>query len=119
MILMTTAPPEFKMTPGQTELKDIPRDLRFHPSTVEKPTTLTREQVDRYNREGFLKGIRIFSPEEMMAHRRYFDGLLARVLAAGGDSYSISTAHLKYGPVYDLLRHPRIVACVKDILGEN
>jgi len=40
-------------------------------------------------------------------------------LAAGGDSYSISTAHLRYGRVYDILTHPRIVACIKDLIGEN
>ena len=41
------------------------------------------------------------------------------MLAAGGDSYSISTAHTKYGKVYDLLTEPRIVAIVRDLLGEN
>ena len=40
-------------------------------------------------------------------------------MAAGGDSYSISTAHRKYARVYDLLTDPRIVACVRDILGED
>src|SRR3989442_7292474 len=55
----------------------------------------------------------------MAAHRAYFDALLARVLAEGGSSYSISTAHLKYGKMYDLLTHPRIVRCVRDMLGEN
>src|SRR5439155_13695044 len=61
----------------------------------------------------------VFSTEEADANRRYFDELLARVLAAGGDSYSISTAHLKYGRVYDLLTEPRIVALVRDLLGED
>jgi ectoine hydroxylase-related dioxygenase (phytanoyl-CoA dioxygenase family) len=55
----------------------------------------------------------------MAEHRQYFDELLARVLAEGGDSYSISTAHLKYGKVYDLLANPKIVAYVADLLGEN
>ncbi len=55
----------------------------------------------------------------MKEHRKYFDDLLDRVMAAGGDSYSISTAHLSYGKVYDLITHPRIVACVKDILGDE
>lgn len=110
---------QFKVIPGQTDLQEIPRDLRFQPSTVELPHTLSREQVATYNRDGFLQGIRIFTVEEIAAHRQYFDQLLAQTLAAGGDSYSISTAHLKYGPVYDLLTHPRIVACVRDLLGEN
>ena len=52
-------------------------------------------------------------------HRRFFDALLAAAIGRGEDSYSISTAHLKYGRVYDLLTHPRIVACVADLLGEN
>ncbi|HEV8000273.1 MAG TPA: phytanoyl-CoA dioxygenase family protein, partial [Planctomycetaceae bacterium] len=71
------------------------------------------------NREGYLKGIRIFTESESRENRRYFDTLLARVLAEGGTSYSISTAHLKHGRVYDLLTDSRIVACVRDLLGEN
>src|SRR5690606_11037023 len=80
---------------------------------------LTREQVEAFNREGYVRPIRIFSSEEIGSIREYFDGLLERVLAAGGDSYSISSAHLKYGPVYDLLTDRRIVSCVNDLLGEN
>ena len=41
------------------------------------------------------------------------------MLAAGQDSYSIKTAHLLYGRVYDLLTDGRIVVYVKDLLGEN
>jgi len=113
------AQPQFKIIPDNTELDQIERDLRFHPLGVETPSTLTREQIEAFNRDGFLKGIRIFDEDEIARHRRYFDQLLARVTAEGGDSYSISTAHLKYGEVYDLLTHPRIVAVMKDLLGEN
>src|SRR5262249_55271620 len=110
---------EFKTIPEHDALQQLERDLRFHPSTVQDPQTLTREQVAAFNRGGFLKGLPVFTPEEMAEHRAYFDELLARVLASGGSSYSISTAHLKYGRVYDLLTHPRIVRYVKDLLGEN
>jgi ectoine hydroxylase-related dioxygenase (phytanoyl-CoA dioxygenase family) len=110
---------QFKIVLENQELDTIERDLRFHTLGVEHPQSLAREQIASFNRDGFLKGIRIFSREEIAAHRRYFDELLARVMAAGGDSYSISTAHLKYAPVYDLLTHPRIVAIVRDLLGEN
>jgi len=114
-----TQTPQFKIIPDNNELDQIERDLRFHTLGVESPSTLTREQIASFNRDGFLKGIHIFSESEIAAHRRYFDGLLERVAAAGGDSYSISTAHLKYTEVYDLLTHPRIVAAVKDLLGED
>ncbi len=112
-------PTEFKMIPGAADLGGMRRDLVFHRVQNERPQALTREQVEQYNRDGYLKGIRIFNEAESLEHRRYFDALLAEVLAAGGNSYSISTAHLKYGRVYDLLTHPRIVAYVRDLLGEN
>jgi non-haem Fe2+, alpha-ketoglutarate-dependent halogenase len=105
--------------PKTVELSTLERDLRFHPATVEYPQTLTREQVDAFNRDGYLKGIRVFGDREMAEIRRYFDELLAQTLAAGGNSYSISTAHLRYGRVYDLLTDPRIVAHVADLIGEN
>jgi non-heme Fe2+,alpha-ketoglutarate-dependent halogenase len=110
---------EFKIIADHNTVTEIERDLRFHPSTTTNPKMLTPQQIEIYNREGYLKRLRIFNDEEMIEPRRYFDRLLAQVMAAGGDSYSISTAHRKYGKVYDLLTHPRIVAYVKDLLGEN
>ncbi len=111
--------PPFAITPDPRDLAAASRDLRFHPSTVEHPGTLTRTQVDAFNRDGYLKGLRVFSDAEAAVIRAYFDDLLARTLAAGGDSYSISSAHLRYGRVYDLLAHPRIVAIVTDLIGEQ
>ena len=108
-----------KFIPTTDELSTTKRDLRFHPSATEHPKTLTHEQIAAFNRDGYLKGIRIFSDQEMGGIRNYFDELLRQTLAAGGDSYSISTAHLRHGRVYDLLTEPRIVALVKDLLGEN
>src|SRR6185437_10108423 len=105
-----------KFIPTTEELGKVEREFRFHPASVESPRTLTRDQVAAFNRDGYLKGIRIFSTEEMAEIRAYFDELLAKTLAAGGDSYSISTAHLRYGRVYDLLTNKRIVGCMKDLL---
>jgi phytanoyl-CoA dioxygenase PhyH len=110
---------DFKMIPGHDEISRMHRDLRFHPVDNDAPRKLSRGQIEQFNRDGYLKGIRIFSEAESRENRRFFDDLLARVLASGGTSYSISTAHLKYGRVYDLLTEPRIVACVRDLLGEN
>lgn len=110
---------DFKMIPEDDELSSIERDLKFYPSEVTSPQTLSLEQVQGYNRDGYVKPIRIFSQEEIDDIRAYFDALLEQVIAAGGDSYSISTAHLKYGRVYDLLTDERIVAVVKDLLGDD
>lgn len=110
---------EFKAVLDQSDLSSIPRDLTFYPTTNAHPQVLTPEQIEQFNRDGFLTGIRIYSPEEIADIRRYFDDLLAKVIAAGGDSYSISSAHLKYGKVWDILTHRKITACVRDLLGEN
>lgn len=115
--MSTSATPNF--IPSTNELSNLERDLRFHPSTTEHPIALTLEQIAAFNRDGYLAGIRVFDEVEIAAIRHYFDELLARTLAAGGDSYSISTAHLRYGRVYDILTHPRIVVRIKDLLGEN
>src|ERR1700733_14547090 len=108
-----------RFTPSNEQLSNLDRDLRFHPSTTEHPAALTTEQIAAFNRDGYVAGIRIFDDQEIAAARSYFDELLARTLAAGGDSYSISTAHLRHGRVYDMLTDARIVALVKDLLGEN
>jgi non-heme Fe2+,alpha-ketoglutarate-dependent halogenase len=110
---------EFKIIPDQDELERMVREVGFHPATTTEPQTLTAEQVARFNQEGYIRPIRIFSGDEIDGIRAYFDTLLDRVIAAGGDSYSISSAHLRYGRVYDILTHPEIVGCVKDLLGEN
>jgi ectoine hydroxylase-related dioxygenase (phytanoyl-CoA dioxygenase family) len=115
--MSTPTTPSF--IPTTDELNRVNRDLRFHPSTTENPRVLTREQIVAFNRDGYLKGIRIFDETEIAEIRRYFDELLERTLAAGGDSYSISTAHLRYGRVYDILTDPRIVARIRDLLGDN
>ena len=115
---MTTTPTP-KFVPEAKDLDTMERDLSFHPAVTKNPVTLTSEQIEAFNRDGYIKGIRIFSEEEITGIRNYFDDLLAKTIAAGGDSYSISTAHLRYGPVYDILTDARIVARVKDLLGED
>jgi Phytanoyl-CoA dioxygenase (PhyH) len=112
-------PTTFKAVPTADELAALDRDLRFHPAVNANPKTLTLEQIDRFNRDGYLKPFRIFDDHKADDLRAYFDRLLAKVLAEGGNSYSISTAHAKYGRVFDVLTDRRIVALVKDLLGEN
>lgn len=109
----------FDPLPNSDELNGLQRDLRFYPSTTTAPQVLQTSDIQQYNREGYLKGLQVYSPTEIDAVRSYFDDLLARVVATGGNSYSISTAHLAYGPVYDILTNPKIVAIVRDLLGED
>jgi len=116
---MSTTHPSFQAVPDSAELNKIPRDLRFHPSHNPSPIALTTAQITDFNEQGFVRPISIFSAAEIDEIRGRFDLLLARVTAAGGNSYSISSAHLKYGLVHDILTDRRIVDCIGDLLGEN
>jgi non-haem Fe2+, alpha-ketoglutarate-dependent halogenase len=100
-------------------LDEATRDLAFRPCGVDLPSILTRPQIDHFNNQGYILPIDLFTATEISDIRSYFDDLLARVLADGKDQYSISTAHMKYGRVYDLLAEPRIIDCVSDLLGKD
>jgi hypothetical protein len=110
---------EFKAVLDSHDLSSIPRDLRYHPISNPSPKVLTPDQIQHFNEKGFIAPLPIYNEEEILTIRNYFDELLQQVIAQGGDSYSISSAHLKYGPVWDILTNPTIVDYVSDLLGEN
>ncbi|MBI1347386.1 phytanoyl-CoA dioxygenase family protein [bacterium] len=110
---------EFKAVLDQQDLAEIPRDLRFHQVANPQPKTLSPADIEHYNRLGYVTGLTAFSSAEIAEIREYFDQLLAQVMAAGGDSYSISSAHLKHGRVWDLMHTPSIVDAVADLLGQD
>ncbi len=114
-----SATKDFKVIPNDTELETLKRNLKFHPADPTRARTLTRAQIEGYNRGGFIRSVEIYSTDEMRAIRHYFDRLLDQTIASGGNSYSISTAHMKYGGVYDILTNRRIIDCVADLLGED
>jgi len=109
----------FSIIPSPEELAQLERSLRFHPSPVKSPKVLPMESVNRFNQAGFLFPQDLLGTEETKACREYFDRLLEGAIAAGKDSYSISSAHLKHSGVYDLLRNPGLVGVVSDLLGED
>ena len=105
--------------PTHEELAALDRDLRFHPAPAAAGEKLSAEQLDSYNREGYLLPFRVFSDGEIGRLRSHFDGWLEETQRQGADSYSIVSAHMKHGIVWDLLRDRRITAYVGDILGSD
>ena len=112
-------PTKFAIAPAEDELGSVDRQLAFHPVRNPDLRVLDGEQVDHYNSRGYVTGLRVFPADEIDAIRARFDALLRRVLVEGGDSYSISSAHLRYPEAYDLLTDQRIVAYVRDVLGSD
>jgi hypothetical protein len=111
---------QFKAVPDAEDLAQLERDLSFYPSEIDRTTSaLTKEQLEFFNKHGYLKELDVYPTSEIDDIRSKFDALLEKVAAAGGDSYSISSAHLNHSLAYDIITEPRIVAYVKDLLGEN
>lgn len=116
---MSAEAPKFDITPDEDTLQSIERDLNFHPAACSSPQCLTAEQIESYNTSGYIRPLDAFDTAEMDDIRAYFDQLLEDTIAAGGNSYSISTAHMKHARVYDILTHPRLVGYVADLLGDD
>jgi ectoine hydroxylase-related dioxygenase (phytanoyl-CoA dioxygenase family) len=110
---------KFNVIPTDGDMSALDRSLQFFPADPATSNVLTAEQVDAYNTDGFVRPVNVFDQREISDIRDYFDALLAATVSKGGDSYSISTAHLKHGRVYDLLTDSRIVDFVSDLLGED
>jgi ectoine hydroxylase-related dioxygenase (phytanoyl-CoA dioxygenase family) len=117
--MSSATPQKFQAVPGKDDLDQVKRDLRFHPVVNDAPKSLTANQVEGFNRSGFIRPLDVYTDEQITSIRQYFDKLLEDAIAAGGDSYSISTAHMKHAGVYDILTNPIIVDYVADLLGEN
>lgn len=108
------------MMAGHTNaFPDLERELRFCPLGVDSPGTVSREQISRYNDQGFLAPVDVFSDREVADIREYFDRLLTRALAAGWTAGELTNWHLHCRGVYDLVTHPRIVDIVEDFLGST
>jgi len=110
---------DFKVIPDDNELDRLKRDLAFHPADAAKAKTLSAEHVAAYNEKGFVRRFVVYEPAQAVQIRSYFDRLLEKTMASGGNSYSISTAHMKYAGVYDILTNPVIVNHVADLLGDD
>lgn len=98
---------------------ELQRDLRFVPLGVDDPQVLSAEQIDRYNADGFLFPIDIFSPAEIAEIRAYIDDLVPQALAAGWDNYDVVNWHKHCRGIWDIITEPRIIDVVADLLGDS
>ncbi len=98
---------------------ELQRDLRFIPLGCDDPKVLTPTQIDRYNADGFLSPIDIFSTNEIAAIRTYIDDLVGKALDAGWGNYEVVNWHKTCRGIWDIVTEPRIVDVVADLLGDS
>lgn len=95
------------------------RDLTFRPAKSDHPRRLTQEQIAFYNKNGYVKNLRVFSDDGVLRHRSYFDRLLDRQMKDGADSYSLRRLTRYCQSVWDIVTHPVILDHVQDIIGPD
>ncbi len=105
--------------PSPRQLAELPRQIGFVPAVNASPKVLTKDQISQYNASGYLMPFDGLNHSEALEIRAFFDGVLAAYIELGRSSYSISTAHLRFSRIYQLVQHPRLVSAVADLLGEN
>ena len=97
------------------------RDLIFKPTINSNPKRLTPEQIETYNRDGYLKSFRIFDDAGAAENRRYFDSLLAQLkeFRDGRDTYAINGYHTHCRGIWDMVMTPQILDLVEDLIGPD
>lgn len=97
------------------------RDLAFRPADPAAAQTLSPDQVEQYNRDGYLGGLPAFAEPEVTRIRSYFDELIDAVVSADDrrNSYSINLYHMVCEGLYDLVLTPRLLDYVADIIGPD
>ena len=58
------------------------RELKFFPVENENPQKLTTEQICQFNEKGYIFPLDVFTGEEVMANRAYFDRIMGMAKAA-------------------------------------
>ena len=82
------------------------------------PKLLSQQAVDAFWRDGFHFPVRVLSTEEA---RRYRDALEAHERATGAPIHSNMRhkVHLLFTWAQELIRHPKILDAVEDLIGPN
>ena len=80
---------------------------------------LRRDQVEAFNRDGWLAPLPAIDPAGVAANRAGFERLLAEATARGEDAYAINGWHLRSADLWDLVNHPVLVDYAVDLLGDD
>jgi non-heme Fe2+,alpha-ketoglutarate-dependent halogenase len=79
---------------------------------------LSEEQREHYNKRGYVFPFKALSPSEAKEARRKLEDVEAKV---GAEAYTFLNykAHLPFKFLTDIIRHPRILDAVEDLIGPN
>ena len=93
--------------------------IRFYPSDAGCAKTRSRQQVQQFNDNGYLRPLDALTSAEVQTARAYFESLLARVQALkdGRNAYTLEGYHNRCRGIWDIAQHPVLLDYVEDLLG--
>ena len=81
-------------------------------------TSLTPEQIERYNDTGVLFPIPVLSQEQIGASQKGYYDLMA-AFGRKPKSVELAVTHLNFPWAYDLVTHPSVLDAVESVLGPD
>lgn len=95
-----------------------PRAVAIYPKEKAMPKMLSEAAVERFNDDGYLCPVAVFSPEEMAPYRTRLAEFEAREggKLAGGVR---NKPHLFLRWLYDMCCHPKLLDAVEDLIGPD
>lgn len=78
-------------------------------------TTLSRQQLDQYDRDGIVFPIKVFSVDEVA----FFRGALESIIDTCGSLKRLDSLHLFFDWAYRLVTHDALLNAVQDVLGAD
>lgn len=97
------------------------RDLSFLPIKKQSPKYLSIQDIEKYNKDGFIAPFKAFSKNETLQVREKVDNLFLKLQSYndGRDSYSINCYQHKSKTVWDIVNSEKILNYVEDLIGSN
>ena len=107
--------------PRQDRLLAVDSRIDFEPVANSHPRSLSPDQLNAFNRDGYISSIPVLDTTETQENRSYFDQLLVKLakFADDRDAYSIMNYHDQCRGIWRLAQHPRILDCVEDLIGPD
>ncbi len=82
------------------------------------PNTLTPEQVESYERDGYLSPVTVFTPEEALRFRALLEEAEAKYPDALTGA-NRNNAHCNFTFLDEITHHPKLVDVVEDLVGPD
>ena len=109
------------------------KDYKFYPCKLKSPKFLSQEQINEFNKNGFISPLQGFSKDEIGSQRKYFDKLLSQLSEAPhkGDAeflgedkkptfqYSLNCYHTKLRGIWETMYAEPLLRGVRDLIGDD